>query len=199
MNVGGVLMLAFIGSLAQSAAAQAAFAVSYGQLFSLVTWTSVGLMGAAAAVAGQNLGAGNPDRSVRAVHLAARIGLGVAAILATLFLSIPRVLLGIFSLTDPIVVELGTQLLRYLSVSAFFITVALTFTGGLQGTGDTRSPLYITLVSQVAVPMGLCFSLQAMGRLEASGVWTAIVLGHATRCLLSIWRFQQGKWKTIRV
>ena len=39
-----------------------AFAVSYSQLFSLVTWTSVGLMGAAAAVAGQNLGAGNPDR-----------------------------------------------------------------------------------------------------------------------------------------
>ncbi|HEX6632270.1 MAG TPA: MATE family efflux transporter, partial [Gemmatimonadaceae bacterium] len=43
MNIGGVLMLAFIGSLAQSAAAQAAFAVSYSQLFSLVTWTAVGL------------------------------------------------------------------------------------------------------------------------------------------------------------
>jgi putative MATE family efflux protein len=55
MNVGGVLMLAFIGSLAQSAAAQAAFAVSYNQLFSLITWTSIGLMGAAATVAGQNL------------------------------------------------------------------------------------------------------------------------------------------------
>ena len=65
MNIGGVFMLAFIGSLAQSAAAQAAFAVSYTQLFSLVTWTSVGLMGAAAAVAGQNLGAKQPDRAER--------------------------------------------------------------------------------------------------------------------------------------
>src|SRR5690606_29272561 len=70
MNVGGVLMLAFIGSLAQSAAAQAAFAVSYSQLFSLVTWTAVGLMGAAAAVAGQSLGAGKPDRADEAVHAA---------------------------------------------------------------------------------------------------------------------------------
>ena len=38
------------GSLPQSAAAQAAFAISYTQLFSLITWTSVGLMGAAAAI-----------------------------------------------------------------------------------------------------------------------------------------------------
>src|SRR3954470_14252345 len=61
MNVGGVLMLSFIGSLAQSAAAQAAFAVCYTQLFSLVTWTSVGLMGASAAIAGPKLGAGKGE------------------------------------------------------------------------------------------------------------------------------------------
>ena len=60
MNIGGVLMLRFIGSLEQSAAAQAAYAVGYTELFSLITWTSVGLMGAAATIAGQNLGAGNP-------------------------------------------------------------------------------------------------------------------------------------------
>ena len=199
MNIAGVLLLRFIGSLEHSAEAQAAYAVAYTELFSLITWTSVGLMGAAAAVAGQNLGAGNPERAVRAVHIAARLGLAVAASLAVLFLTIPRLLFGIFSINDPVVVELGTELLRYLSVSAFFITVALTFTGGLQGTGDTRSPLYITLVSQVAVPMGLCFTLQATGNLTPAGVWTAIVLGHATRCALSIWRFQQGRWKTIKV
>ena len=65
MNIGGVLMLRFIGSLEHSAAAQAAYAVGYTELFSLITWTSVGLMGAAATIAGQNLGAGNPERAVR--------------------------------------------------------------------------------------------------------------------------------------
>jgi putative MATE family efflux protein len=199
MNIAGVLLLRFIGSLEHSAEAQAAYAVAYAELFSLITWTSVGLMGAAAAVAGQNLGAGRPERSARAVHIAARIGLGVAAFLASLFLLIPDLLLAIFGIQDPVVVGLGTQLLRYLSVSGFFITVALTFTGGLQGTGDTRGPLYITLASQVVVPMGLCFVLQQMNRLDAAGIWTAIVLGHAARCILSIWRFEQGQWRHIRV
>src|ERR671937_1617476 len=90
MNVGGVLLLAFIGSLAQSAAAQAAYAVSYTQLFSLITWTAVGLMGAAGAVAGQNLGAAQPERADKAVHVAARIALMGAAFVGAFFLFFPR-------------------------------------------------------------------------------------------------------------
>ena len=117
MNVGGVFMLAFIGSLAQSAAAQGAYAVSYTELFSLVTWTSVGLMGAAAAVAGQNLGAGKPDRANAAVHVAAQFGFAGAAFIGIFFLFFPRQLLAIFGMHDPAVVEIGVQLLRVLSVS----------------------------------------------------------------------------------
>ena len=199
MNIGGVFMLAFIGSLAQSAAAQAAFAVSYSQLFSLITWTSVGLMGAAAAVAGQNLGAGKPDRADEAVHVAARIGLAGAAFIGAFFLFLPRQLLAVFGMNDPVVVEIGAQLLRLLSVSGLFIAVALTYTGGLQGTGDTKSPLYISIVSQILVPLGICFVIQRTSTLDAIDIWIAILVGHAIRCVLSVVRFNQGKWRSIVV
>src|SRR5687767_4905072 len=161
MNVAGVLLLRFIGSLEHSAAAQAAYAVGYTELFSLITWTSVGLMGASATIAGQNLGAGNPDRARHGVAVAARIGVGVAVVMGVLFLTIPELLLGIFGMTEPLVTSIGKELLRYLSVSGLFITVALSYTGGLQGTGDTRSPLFISIVSQIGVPIGLCTLFQA--------------------------------------
>jgi putative MATE family efflux protein len=199
MNIGGVFMLAFIGSLAQSAAAQAAFSVSYTELFSLITWTSVGLMGAAAAVAGQNLGAGNPDRADAAVHLAARFGFAVAAFVGLFFLFLPRQLLAIFGMHDPSVVEIGVQLLRVLSFSGLLISVALTFTGGLQGTGDTKSPLYISIISQIVVPLGLCFVIKQTSTLDPIDIWAAILAGHATRCVLSVVRFKQGKWRHITV
>ena len=199
MNVAGVLLLRFIGGLELSAEAQATYAVSYTELFSFITWTSVGLMSAAATVAGQNLGAGRPERSVQGVQRAAMLGLGVAAVIGVLFLTIPRFLLGLFGMTDPVVVDLGVQLLRFLSVSGLFVTVALTFTGGLQGTGDTRSPLYISIVSQIVVPLGLCTLLGAMRPLRPTDIWTAILLGHMTRCALSVVRFRQGKWRNIRV
>ena len=200
MNIGGVFMLAFIGSLAQSAAAQAAFAVSYTQLFSLITWTSVGLMGAAAAVAGQNLGAGHPDRADAAVHIAARYRLRRRRDhRRSSFSFFPRQLLAIFGMNEPAVVEIGVQLLRVLSVSGLFIAVALTYTGGLQGTGDTKSPLYISIVSQIVVPLGICFVIQQTGTLEPIDIWIAILVGHATRCALSVMRFNQGKWRHIAV
>ena len=199
MNIGGVLLLSFIGSLAHSAAAQAAFAVSYTQLFSLITWTSVGLMGAAAAVAGQNLGAGNPDRANEAVHVAARFGLIGAAFVGLFFFFFPRQLLAVFGMNEPVVVEIGVQLLRVLSVSGLFIAVALTYTGGLQGTGDTKSPLYISIVSQIVVPLGICFVIQQTGKLDPIDIWLAILAGHATRCALSVWRFRQGRWRAIKV
>jgi len=199
MNIGGVFMLSFIGSLAQSAAAQAAFAVSYTELFSLITWTSVGLMGSAAAVAGQNLGAGHPDRANEAVHLAARYGLSVAAFVGLFFLFFPRQLLAVFGMHDPVVVDVGVQLLRVLSVSGLFVTVALSFTGGLQGTGDTKSPLYISMISQILVPLGICFIIRETGTLDPIDIWLAILAGHATRCVLSVLRFRQGQWRHITV
>jgi putative MATE family efflux protein len=199
MNVAGVILLAFIGSLAQSAAAQAAFSVSYGQLFSLITWMSQGLMGAAAAVAGQSLGARKADRANHAVHVAARIAVTGAAFAGIFFFFFPRTLLAVFGMNEPVVVELGTQLLRVLSVSGLFIAIALTYTGGLQGTGDTKSPLYISIVSQMVIPLGICFVIQQTGTLHPMHIWFAILAGHMTRCALSVVRFNQGKWRNIAV
>jgi putative MATE family efflux protein len=199
MNMAGVMLLRYIGGLEQSAAAQAAYAIGYTELFSLITWTSVGLMGAAATVAGQNLGAGHPERAIQGVHAASKIGLWVAGAVGLAFVAVPHPLLALFGATEAEVARLGEQLLRYLAVSGFFITVALTYTGGLQGTGDTRSPLFITLASQIAVPLGLCATIEATRPLVASDIWLAIVLGHFTRCVLTVLRFRQGRWRHIKV
>ncbi len=199
MNLAGVLLLRYIGSLEFSAEAQAAYAVGYTELFALITWTSVGLMGATAAVAGQNLGAGQPERSVHAAAVASRIGLVVAASVGFFFVAFPRPLLAFFALDQGVAFDLGKELLSYLAVSGFFVAVALTYTGALQGTGDTRSPLYISIVSQVFVPIGWCTYFSMTQGLQPADIWVAILLGHMTRATLSLLRFKQGKWRHIGV
>jgi Na+-driven multidrug efflux pump len=199
MNLGGAALVGFVGSLPYSAEAQAAYAVGYTQLFSLVTWTSVGLMAASSTVSGQNLGAGFPDRTRRAARTGAMFGLILAGTFATLFVLIPDKLLGVFGIEEPIVLGLGTELLGYLSLSALFVTVALNYTGALQGAGDTRSPFVITLISQLVVPIGYLTITQSTRALESTDVWGAILAGHILRCVLSVARFEQGRWVHIKV
>jgi Na+-driven multidrug efflux pump len=100
---------------------------------------------------------------------------------------------------EPVVVALGVQLLHVLSVSGLLIATALTYTGGLQGTGDTKGPLYISIVSQMIIPLSICFVVQRVSTLKPIDIWIAILIGHATRCALSVLRFNQGRWRTIAV
>ncbi|MEM9293873.1 MAG: MATE family efflux transporter [Acidobacteriota bacterium] len=199
MNLGGVLLLHFIGSLTLSAEAQAAYAVGYGQIFSLITWTGIALMTATATVAGQSLGAELPERAAQVPRISSAMAVTATLPLALFFAFCPRLVLGLFGLDDPEVLTLGSQLLRYLVISAALLPTALCFTGALQGTGDTRSPMWITLFSQLLVPVGWCFVLGQIRDLQPVDIWVAILLGHLIRCTLSVARFQQGQWRDIEV
>jgi Na+-driven multidrug efflux pump len=53
--------------------------------------------------------------------------------------------------------------------------------------------------SQIVVPLGLCAIMEAVRGLTPATIWLAIVLGHMTRCSLSVIRFRQGKWRHIEV
>jgi Na+-driven multidrug efflux pump len=127
------------------------------------------------------------------------MGLALAAMIGVFFLAIPAQLLAAFGMTDPGVVAIGIQLLRFLSLSGLFISVALAYTGGLQGTGDTRSPFAISVISQMVIPLGMCAWFQATRGLQPADIWTAILIGHITRCVLSVGRFRQQKWRQIKV
>ncbi|MCA1590620.1 MAG: hypothetical protein LC734_09605 [Acidobacteria bacterium] len=193
-GIGPIPAFGTIGSAMGTSIASGLIAV-----YALWKLWSGGLMGAAATVAGQNLGAGNPERAQSAVGTAAWFGLIVATFVGFFFFFFPEQLLGLFGMTDPAVLDIGTQLLRVLSISGLFISTALVYTGGLQGTGDTKGPLYISIISQFLVPLTICFVLNRLGVLQPIHIWVAILAGHVTRCILSIIRFKQEKWRGIAV
>jgi putative MATE family efflux protein len=202
LNIGGAVLLYFIGSLAFSAEAQAAYTICYGQLFSCVTWAGFGLRAACATVIGQNIGAGKVERGKRSVYVGALIGALWAALFGFFYLFIPHHLLALFGLTDDselMVVEIASELLRYLSLSGIFVVVSLAFTGGLQGAGDTKKPMYIAFVSQIIILLGICLVFQMQGTLSTDKVWSAILVSHFFRLVMSYIVFARGNWHDIKV
>lgn len=199
LNIGGVVLLRYVGALPESAAAQAAYTICYSQLFSFVVWASIGLRSASAAMIGQNIGAGRPERGRDGVQLAAMFGVVWAVMLGIIFWTAPGVLLGFFDAAQEPVRGLGVQLLQFLAFSGMFLAAAQAFTGGLQGAGETKTPMYIAFFSQIIVMPGICATLHAMGVLSAAGIWSAILIGHATRFALTFAAFRTGRWANVRL
>lgn len=85
-----------------------------------------------------------------------------------------------------------------LGVPGLFGTVTLaSYTGGLQGTGGTRSPLPISLASQFVIPLGACSVIESAGTLDPLEFRLAILAAHVARSVLGVARFRQGRWRAI--
>ena len=155
-------------------------------------------MGAAAAIAGQNLGAGRPERSMQAVQVAARFGLMIAGTIGVIFLLVPRPLLGGLRPEGPTWCSIGRQLLRYLSVSGLFITVALDLHRRPAGHGRHQEPALHHARRADGVPLGLCLVCRRPARSRPRNLARHRPRPlHPVRALAR--RFHQGKWRTIQV
>jgi Na+-driven multidrug efflux pump len=199
LNIGGVLLLRYIGSLDHASEAQAAYVICYSQLFAFVSWASFGFRSASATLMGQNLGAGRPDRAKASVRVASIMGAVWAIGVGVIFWFWPHLLLALFDVQKQLVLDFGAHLLKYLAFSGVFLALALSYTGGLQGAGDTKMPMYIAFVTQIIVVLGICEVLRQMGIIEAHHIWAAILVGHFTRLVLTYLVYQRGRWIHIKV
>ncbi|MCF6286993.1 MAG: hypothetical protein L3K26_17680, partial [Candidatus Hydrogenedentes bacterium] len=201
LNVGGVLLFRFLGSMGDeiSASAQAAYTICYAQLFSLITWTCFGLRSAAGTVMGQNMGAGNPQRGIQGVRVAASFGAVWATGIGIIFWFYSEELLALFGAVDGNIVGMGVALLRYLTFSGVVLAITLALTGGLQGAGETKMPMYIAFLTQIVVLLGICWYFEQQGALTPDRVWMAIFISHLSRLVLTLLVFRTEKWTHTKV
>jgi putative MATE family efflux protein len=151
----------------------------------------VGFGAATAAIVGQNLGAGKPDRAERAGWLS--VGFctlfGVAACIVELL--IPERFASIFS-HDPAVIAEGAKYLRIAAFSQLGICAEIVLEGALGGAGHTLAPMLTsTTITALRIPV----AAWAATRYGSSGLWWTISLTAIARAvgMMVIWR--TGKWK----
>lgn len=194
LNLGGVFLLKFIGTLEQSAAAQAAYTICYSQLFSLVSWISFGLRSASGTLMGQNIGAGKHARGKQAVLIAAGFGVIWATGAGLIYWFLGGWLLSLFNATTEPVFSYGVSLLHYLSFSGVVLAAALALTGGIQGAGETKIPMYIAFLTQIVVLLGYCSFFYLLGTLTTDRIWMAILVSHTARLVLTYAVFRTDRW-----
>jgi len=115
----------------------------------------------------------------------------VAGILLFIFASS---LMTIFT-PDQEVIQLGTTVLRIVSVSEPIYGVLVILEGTFNGMGDTKAPFLYSLTTMWGIRFLGSWCMIHIFHLGLEAVWVMMVFDNVFRCFFLTQRFVRGKWK----
>lgn len=185
MRLGQVVYFSLIVGLGTTVYASHMIA---GNIESFTYMPAYGLATAAAVLIGQALGKGDLSTVRRVAFISSAYGIAIMSLLGVvLFGGAPC-----FALLFTKDLEAVRQVVIALRVDAFNqpgLAVSLIMAGALQGLGDTKSPLYSTVIGMWGLRvLGVVVLGQVLG-LGIAGVWLAILIDPLLRAIFLTWRF----------
>ncbi|HFU3985635.1 TPA: MATE family efflux transporter [Streptococcus suis] len=160
-----------------------------GNIESFTYVPAYGLATAAAVLIGQALGKEDILTVRRVAFLSSAYGVAIMSLLGTiLFFGAPS-----FALLFTKDLEAVKQVVTALRIDAFNqpgLAVSLIMAGALQGLGDTKSPLYSTMIGMWGLRVVGVIVLGQMFGLGIAGVWLSILIDLLLRAIFLTWRFQ---------
>lgn len=173
----------------------------YQMSFRVIIFTllpSWGMANAAATLVGQNLGAKKPDRAETSVWRTALWNTVFLVIIAILFSVFARQVLSIFNQSG-VVMETAISALRIICFGYIFFAYGMVVGQAFNGSGDTKTPLYINLVVFWLIQIPLAYLLAIKLNWGPNGVFFCIAFCHSLYAVVAIWLFRKGKWKTMEL
>lgn len=157
-----------------------------------------GLGNAAATLVGQCLGAGNPDRSERAVWIASFYSAVFLGVVGLIFFLAADPIVSLFT-QDAEVHRYAALCLRIIACGYPFFAYGMVVTQAFNGAGDTWTPTWINLgvfwCFEIPLAMAFAYSVGAGPR----GVFYAVCFSFIVLAVISSWLFKRGRWKQKRV
>jgi putative MATE family efflux protein len=194
-NLANTILMRFMAGY--GAAPLAAFSL-FGRQTGLLLIPASGLVGAAPAMVGQNLGAQQPTRAARAVNLIARAAVLVASLLLGLLAIFAEPVMALFT-QDPATIAAGVHAIRVLALYRVLMTLGMVMDGGLTGAGDTVSPMVVNFIALWLVMLPAVWLLSTYLGWGVNGIWWGLVIGMGVQALLMTLRFRQGRWQQRRI
>jgi len=162
-------------------------------IYHLTIMIGVGLGTAAAALVGQNLGAGDPDRAEELAWEAVRLASWTMMIGGLLFLFAPSFVFRIYT-GDAAVIGIGRLPLILLGFVQGFAGIGLVLTQALQGAGNTRFVMLMEF-GCVALYLPTVYLLGLHTPLRLVGAWTGEYTYWIVLAAVASWKFRSGSWK----
>jgi putative MATE family efflux protein len=183
------------------------------RVFSVIFLPAIAVARGVETMAGQNIGAGKPDRAAATATFAAKamfLILGAAGVVIFLF---PTPIVAVFT-DDPEVVAVGAQFLRYVSPTFGFIGVLRAYTGAFRGAGQTlvAAVIAITFLGVIRLPVSAALALgvgpgvvrlggfvvevpSLVTSMGPPGLWWGFVVSNVAGAVIAFVWYRRGTWR----
>lgn len=149
---------------------------------------------------GQNVGAGRLDRVEQGNRQGSVMAVGTAAAITLVLLIFGRYLFELFTDT-PELIDLAVRMMRVLAVGYICIAVTQVLGGVMRGSGDTVTPMWITMISTIALRIPVAYGVAWFtrcaefpnGRPEA--IYISLLVSWSMGAVISYAVFRRGKWR----
>ncbi|MBP3917634.1 MAG: MATE family efflux transporter [Clostridia bacterium] len=150
--------------------------------------------------AGQNIGAKKFDRVTQGAKQGTLMAVGCSSIITILILLFGKGLMHIFTDTQSLV-ELSYSLMKILAVGYIAMAVTQSLSGIMRGAGDTMTPMWISLITTVAVRVPVAYGISFLTRTEElpfgrqECIQISLLVSWVIGALLTAAFYLRGKWK----
>ena len=149
---------------------------------------------------GQNVGANRLDRVEKGLKQGGAMAVGVSSAITVVLLLFGHVLFDLFTDT-PALMDLAVRMMRILAVGYICIAVTQVLGGVMRGSGDTVTPMWITMLTTVVLRIPVAYGLANLtrcaeypnGRPEA--LFVSLLVSWSMGALISFLVFRRGKWR----
>ncbi len=98
--------------------------------------------------------------------------------------------------TDSVaVIDMGYIMLWFFTIAQVFSALSIVSAGVLAGGGETRPPLYYTILAQWVVMLPLSYILAFLFEMDTLGIWIAWLIGGIIQGVLVWASYLKGRWK----
>ena len=150
---------------------------------------------ASGVLAGQNLGAGQPDRAAKSSWIAVALVEGIMFVFCMVLIFAAENIVHIFS-TEPDVVLISATYLRIGILGYAFLGFVAVLMNSLSGSGDTLPPMIVAVSTVMVVTLPMAFFLSKYTSLGVYGVRWAMAAEMVVQAIIFTIYFRTGKWKT---
>ncbi len=151
--------------------------------------------------AGQNVGAGQYDRVTKGAKQGTLMAVGTSAVITGIILLLGKPLMHIFTDTQELV-ELSYSLMMILAVGYIAVAVTQSLSGIMRGAGDTMTPMWISLITTVAIRVPVAYGISFLTRTaelpygQKECIQISLLLSWVLGAVLTAIFYRMGKWKT---